>query len=116
VRPRSVVGGLDLAEPAADLGVAVAAASAVTGAPVDPEALVFGEVGLAGELRGVGRADLRLAEARRMGFARAVVPASNAGAPHPEGLQVVGVASLREALEQVLRYPSGGRTRSARRE
>ena len=63
-------------EPAADLAIAIAIHSAATGKPVHPELIAFGEVGLVGEVRGVAFPSLRLKEAERHGFRRAMVPAS----------------------------------------
>jgi DNA repair protein RadA/Sms len=74
----NVAGGLRLAEPAIDLGVACAVASAARGRALDAHTVVFGEVGLAGEIRAVPLCDQRLAEAARLGFRRAIVPAQNA--------------------------------------
>jgi DNA repair protein RadA/Sms len=70
----NVAGGLRIGEPAADLAVAAAIVSALTGAPVPAETVVFGEVGLSGEVRAVGRADARLKEAGKLGFTRAIAP------------------------------------------
>jgi DNA repair protein RadA/Sms len=74
----NVAGGLRLAEPAIDLGVACAVASSARGRALDAHTVVFGEVGLAGEVRAVPLCDQRLAEAARLGFRRAIVPAQNA--------------------------------------
>jgi DNA repair protein RadA/Sms len=71
----NVAGGLRIAEPAADLAVAAALVSALGGRPVPPDAVVFGEIGLAGEVRAVSQSDARLKEAAKLGFARAFVPA-----------------------------------------
>jgi DNA repair protein RadA/Sms len=71
----NVAGGLRIAEPAADLAVAAALVSALGGRPVPPDAVVFGEIGLAGEVRAVSQGDARLKEAAKLGFARAFVPA-----------------------------------------
>lgn len=70
-------GGVRLREPGADLAVCAAVASSLSGRPVRMDTIVCGEVGLGGELRQVGRFDRRLAEAARMGFRRAVVPATS---------------------------------------
>lgn len=97
----ATVGGIAVTEPATDLAVALAMASVVNGRPVPPDLVAFGELGLAGELRTVPAADRRLAEARRGGFVRALVPASIAGdaaavdSPH---MVVQGVRTLEEAL------------------
>jgi DNA repair protein RadA/Sms len=92
-------------EPAADLAVALAMASVITDIPLPPDVVVFGELGLAGEVRTVPGADRRLVEAQRAGFTRALVPASVsvAGGPTavPAGLRVLGVRTLAEALSLV---------------
>jgi DNA repair protein RadA/Sms len=99
----AVVGGIAVSEPAADLGVALALASVVTGRPVPSDLVAFGELGLAGEVRMVAGADRRLAEAARAGFTRALVPASStaSGGEVPEGMTVHGVRTLAEALDLV---------------
>jgi len=75
----NVAGGLRVGEPAADLAVAAALVSAVTGVPVPHDAVVFGEVGLAGEVRQVGQTEARLKEALRLGFEQALLPARRKG-------------------------------------
>jgi DNA repair protein RadA/Sms len=97
----SVAGGVGVEEPAADLGIAVAVASSLRDRPVDARAVVIGEVGLAGEIRGVPQMGKRLAEAARLGFERAVIPAA-ATAEAPAGLQVVPAADLTTALRALL--------------
>ena len=92
----SVVGGIRLSEPGGDLAVCIAAASALTGVPVSGRVVVCGEVGLAGEVRQVGQIPRRLAEAARLGFTTAVVPKS--AAVPVDGLQVIGVSTVAEAL------------------
>ena len=74
----NVAGGLRLTEPAIDLGIACAVASSARGRALDAQTIVFGEVGLAGEIRAVSLCEQRLAEAARLGFQRAVLPAQNA--------------------------------------
>lgn len=71
----SVAGGLRITEPAADLGIALAIASAFRNRPLPPELFAFGEIGLSGEVRRVSQAARRIAEARKLGFSRAIVPA-----------------------------------------
>jgi len=70
----NVAGGLKISEPAADLAVAAALVSSVTGSPLPPETVVFGEVGLSGEVRAVSQTEARLKEAEKLGFTRAIVP------------------------------------------
>jgi DNA repair protein RadA/Sms len=99
----SVAGGLTVGEPAADLGVAAALASSFRNRALPAGLVVFGEVGLAGEVRGVGQIGLRLREAAQMGFTRCVVPERTLdGASGSEGLEVIGVRSLDQALEHLL--------------
>jgi len=88
-------------EPAADLGVAAAIASSFRNRPVPAHTAVFGEVGLGGEIRGVSQAALRVREAAQMGFTRCLLPARNVPAP-VEGVELVGVETLSEALEKLL--------------
>jgi DNA repair protein RadA/Sms len=70
----NVAGGLRISEPAADLAVAAALVSSLTGRPVPSESVVFGEIGLSGEVRPVGQTDARLKEAAKLGFTRALLP------------------------------------------
>ncbi len=99
----NVAGGLRLEDPAADLGVLVAVASSFRDIPADTGTVLIGEVGLGGEIRGVSQLELRLREAARLGFQQALIPAHHLkGLLRPERLEVVGVRTLQEALEQVL--------------
>jgi DNA repair protein RadA/Sms len=92
----TVAGGVRATEPAVDLGVALAVVSAITDVPIPGDLVVCGEVGLAGELRQVGRLDRRLAEAARLGFRRVLVPTT---APEPPaGCQAIRARGLREAI------------------
>jgi DNA repair protein RadA/Sms len=92
----SVVGGVKLAEPGADLGLCLALISAVVNKPLPADLVVIGEVGLAGEVRQVAQVGRRLAEAARLGFTRAIVPAS--ASAKVDGIRVEGAATLTEAL------------------
>ncbi|MEY4031310.1 MAG: repair protein RadA, partial [Actinomycetota bacterium] len=92
----SVVGGVKLTEPGADLGLCLALVSAATNTPLAADLVVIGEVGLAGEVRQVGHLNRRLAEASRLGFTKAIVPAS---APSKvDGMSIHKVGTLNEAL------------------
>ncbi len=98
-----VAGGVRLTEPAVDLGLIAALASSVRDRPIDPETVVFGEVGLGGEVRAVAQAELRLKEGAKLGFTRAVLPRGNARRViDAAGLEVVGVRDVAEALELLL--------------
>ena len=94
----NVAGGARCQEPAADLGLAVAAASSYLERPLAPDVVVLGEVGLTGEVRAVGGLEPRLREAAALGFQAAVVPRSSLvpGTRHP--LTVTGVGTLDEAI------------------
>jgi DNA repair protein RadA/Sms len=93
----NVAGGLRVIEPAADLGIVSAMMSSFLDRPVDRGAVLFGEVGLAGEIRGVSQAEVRVREAREMGFSSCVLPQSNAeGMSRIKGMELAGVASIRE--------------------
>jgi DNA repair protein RadA/Sms len=94
----NVAGGLKVVEPAVDLGIAVALASSFKDRPVDPGAVIAGEVGLAGEVRTVHQTDRRLREALRMGFSRALVPGPRPAANGLTGLEVQEVRSVQEAI------------------
>lgn len=100
----NLAGGLVVNEPAADLGVVAAVASSLRNRAVRPGTAVFGEVGLAGEVRGTARAGLRIREAAQLGFTRCVMPASNCAAPGGGGgaCEQVGVSTVEEALEALI--------------
>jgi DNA repair protein RadA/Sms len=94
----NVVGGVRLAETAADLAVVAALVSSLTGRPLLRELVIFGELGLTGEIRPVPYGEERLREAAKHGFRRAIVPLANAPRQAPEGLAVVAVPTIAEAL------------------
>ncbi len=98
----NIAGGLEIDEPAADLGVVTAIASSFKNVPVDALTAVFGEVGLTGEVRGAMQAQGRAREAQTLGFKRIIMPASNTtGLERLLGLRVVGVRSVEEALDEL---------------
>ncbi len=96
----NVVGGLTIGEPAIDLGLALAIYSSFRNLPFSPEVALFGELGLAGEVRGVSQGEVRLKECRNLGFTKVICPANLGHAP--SGLQLARVNTLVEALEQAL--------------
>jgi len=100
----SVAGGVRVSETALDLACALALASSLLDRPVGERTVVFGEVGLSGEVRAVGQAELRLAEAAKLGFTRCLLPEANLGrlsGRGPAGLELKGVASLERALQEL---------------
>jgi DNA repair protein RadA/Sms len=99
----NVVGGIKIGEPAADLAVAIAIASSIHDVPVRADMVLIGEIGLSGELRLVNQMQTRLREAAKLGFSTAVIPRRlRGGEPWPEGIQVIEVRSIRQALEHAL--------------
>jgi len=99
----NVAGGVKLDEPAVDLAVAVSIASSFREHPTRPFDVVFGEVGLTGEVRGVSRADQRVREAEKLGFQRVILPAkSMKGWNPPQGIELIGVNTVAEALTAAL--------------
>src|SRR5213594_553427 len=95
----NVAGGLRVDEPAADLAVVAAVASSARGRALADDVAVWGEVGLTGEVRAVGRSEARLREAARQGFRRCVLPASNARGLAVDGTRAEGVAALDQLFE-----------------
>jgi DNA repair protein RadA/Sms len=99
----NVAGGMTIDEPAADLAVVGAVASSLRNRPIRAGTAVFGEVGLAGEIRGTTQASLRIREAAQMGFTRIVVPEGNAARDEvPAGCELVPVKNVGEALDQLM--------------
>jgi DNA repair protein RadA/Sms len=98
----NVAGGLSVDDPAADLATIMALASSFRNRKLPARTLFLGEVGLAGEVRAVSQPEARLAEAARLGFARAVLPAASARhCDAPAGLAIDGVASVSQALDAI---------------
>lgn len=98
----NVVGGLRLDEPSADLAVAMSLISSLKDTPIREDTVVFGEIGLAGELRSVSHADLRIGEAARLGFTRCVLPyhcLTTLNATRKQEIEIIGAKNLREAFE-----------------
>ncbi len=111
----NAAGGLRVDEPAADLALAAALASSLRDAPIDRSTVAVGEIGLLGELRTVAGLERRLREAARLGFRRAGVPRAGRGAvPAVDGIQVVAVGTVRDALEALLGPAAAGRGRGVR--
>ena len=94
----NLVGGLQIAETATDLPLVLALASSLRGEPLDPALVAFGELGLTGEVRPVPHGEERLKELHKHGYTRAIVPRQNVPRAAVEGLQVVAVSTVAEAL------------------
>ncbi|MGR8933343.1 MAG: DNA repair protein RadA [Gammaproteobacteria bacterium] len=97
----NVVGGMRLTETAGDLAVLIAVLSSFRDRPVPKTWIAFGEVGLAGEVRPVQNGEERLHEAAKQGFQRAIIPKSNAPRHGMDGLEIVAVKNLRDALAEL---------------
>lgn len=98
----NVVGGVRVLEPAADLAVLCAAVSSLRNKPLGKDLIVFGEIGLAGEVRPVQRGQERIREAAKLGFKRAVLPSANMPKKGEPGIELFPVRRLDEALEIIL--------------
>lgn len=94
----NVAGGLRVTEPAADLAAAAALISSLSGAPLPPDTVYFGEVGLSGAIRPVAQAGARLKEAEKLGFARAVTPVPRGEAPDPKGLSTAACGHITDLV------------------
>jgi DNA repair protein RadA/Sms len=103
----SVTGGLDINEPAADLAIALAVTSSMMDRPVDETVAVTGEIGLLGELRSVPRADRRVVEAARLGFASCIIPYAAGDAGNVNDLKIIRPANIAEAVRFALRLVDG---------
>jgi DNA repair protein RadA/Sms len=99
----NVAGGVKLDEPAVDLAAAVSIASSFRDQPTQPYDVIFGEIGLTGEVRGVSRIDQRVREAQKLGFKRVILPEKSLkGWNAPGGIEIIGVRTVAEALSAAL--------------
>ncbi|WP_257351145.1 DNA repair protein RadA [Pseudalkalibacillus decolorationis] len=97
----NVAGGVRLDEPAIDLAIAISIASSFRDRPTEPTDVYIGEIGLTGEVRRVSRVEQRVHEVAKLGFKRAILPEKNLGGwTVPDGIEVVGVSTLEDALRQ----------------
>jgi DNA repair protein RadA/Sms len=97
----NAVGGVRVAEPAADLAVLLAIVSSLRGRPLPQRLVVFGEVGLAGEIRPVQRGQERLREAAKLGFTRAIVPKANRPRQPIAGIAITTTERIEEAVREL---------------
>jgi DNA repair protein RadA/Sms len=97
----NVAGGVKIEEPAIDLAISIALVSSFLNKPVAPDTVVFGEVGLAGEIRGVSQADMRLNEAMKLGFTSCVLPRINLDRlkSGDNSIALIGVDTVERAIE-----------------
>ena len=99
----NVIGGIDVSEPAADLGIALAILTCVRDVIFDSHTAIVGEIGLSGEIRAVNHIEKRLIEAQKLGFKRVIVPASNEISETFEGLEIVPASRILEAITRSVR-------------
>ncbi|MBO5238770.1 MAG: DNA repair protein RadA [Lachnospiraceae bacterium] len=98
----NLTGGIRLSEPAIDLGIVLALVSSYRNRPVDEHTIIFGEVGLTGEVRGVNMAEQRVKEAAKLGFTTCILPASNAANIRDiKGMKLIGVSNVKEAIDLI---------------
>lgn len=99
----NIAGGIRLSEPAADLGIVMAIASSYKNRPVSEDAIVFGEVGLSGEIRAVTMPEQRVAEAGKLGFKTCIIPeVSVKSVGKVSGIEVIGVKSVNQAISYLV--------------
>lgn len=98
----NVIGGIDIQEPAADLGIALAVATCARDVVIDPHTAIVGEVGLSGEIRAVNNIEKRIKEVQKLGFKKIIIPDSNKIDDEFEGIQIVRVKRIIEAISACL--------------
>ena len=98
----NVIGGIDIQEPAADLGIALAVATCARDVVIDPHTAIVGEVGLSGEIRAVNNIEKRIKEVQKLGFKKIIIPDSNKIDEQFEGIQIVRVKRIIEAISACL--------------
>jgi DNA repair protein RadA/Sms len=96
----NVAGGLKVDEPAADLGIVTAMISSFSNKPVEPDLVIFGEIGLAGEVRGVSQPEPRIKESKKMGFTKCILSKTNMeNCNSLNGIELIGVQSVNELMD-----------------
>ena len=99
----NIAGGIRLNEPAADLGIVMAIASSYKNKPVSEDTIVFGEVGLSGEIRAVTMPEQRVAEAKKLGFKTCIIPeVSMKSVGKVAGIEVIGEKSVNQAINYLV--------------
>ena len=97
----NIAGGMKVNEPALDLALVMAFISSFKNKVISPDTIVFGEVGLAGEVRAISQAEQRVAEAKKLGFKKVIMPAVSLKNIKEDGIELVGVNNIKEASEQI---------------
>ena len=100
----NIAGGIKMNEPAIDLGIVMALVSSYRNRPIDEKTIVFGEVGLSGEIRAVSMAGQRVQEAKKLGFETVMLPeVCKSSVGKPEGINLVYVSQIRDAISYIMR-------------
>ena len=97
----NIAGGMKVTEPALDLALVMAFISSFKNKVISPDTIVFGEVGLAGEVRAISQAEQRVAEAKKLGFKKVIMPAVSLKNIREDNIELVGVNDIKEASEQI---------------
>ena len=97
----NIAGGMKVTEPALDLALVMAFISSFKNKVISPDTIVFGEVGLAGEVRAISQAEQRVAEAKKLGFKKVIMPAVSLKTIKEDDIELVGVNNIKEASEQI---------------
>ncbi len=97
----NAVGGIDIQEPSADLGIALAVATCARNVSVDPNSVIIGEIGLSGEVRAVSNLESKINESKKLGFKKVIVPQSNLPLKNmPDNTEIIGVSRLIDAISK----------------
>lgn len=97
----NIAGGMKVTEPALDLALVMAFISSFKNKVISPDTIVFGEVGLAGEVRAISQSEQRVAEAKKLGFKKVIMPAVSLKTIKEDGVELIGVNNIKEASEQI---------------
>lgn len=97
----NIAGGMKVTEPALDLALVMAFISSFKNRVISPDTIVFGEVGLAGEVRAISQAEQRVAEAKKLGFKKVIMPAVSLKNIRENDIELIGVNDIKEASEQI---------------
>lgn len=97
----NIAGGMKIVEPSLDLGIVMALVSSFKNKPIDDSVIVFGEVGLSGEVRAVSMAEQRVLEAKKLGFKTCILPKSSLQGLKVEGMELIGVSSVQDAIDKI---------------
>ena len=98
----SVVGGMEIDEPAADLGIALAIATCMRNVTIEPSTIIIGEIGLSGEVRPVNQIEARVKEAAKLGFKKAIIPKCSIDYKFDSNIEIIEVSRLTEAITKAI--------------